>query len=265
MLRALDSAATGLRALSTQMDVISNNLANANNDGFKTSRVNFQDLMYQYKQQPGIQDAQGDIRPTGIAIGLGTRVSGTQLDFTQGAAVQTGRPLDLFIQGQGLFQVKTLPNQGNGIAYTRTGKFFINPNGQLVLNSSSGYLLTPPIQIPQNTTQVNVSSDGRVYATVAGQTNPQQVGQIQLVQFINPQGLEQTGGNLYQETSASGPPVQANPGTNGLGTLVSGYTEASNVDPVKELVDLIKTQRAFDLNSQSIKASDQMLQVVDNL
>ncbi len=265
MLRALDSAATGLRALSTQMDVISNNLANANNDGFKTSRVNFEDLMYQYKQQPGIQDAQGDIRPTGIAIGLGTRVSGTQLNFTQGAAVQTGRPLDLFIQGQGLFQVKTLPNIGNGLAYTRTGKFFINPNGQLVVNSSTGYLLQPPIQIPQNTTQVNVSTDGRVYATIAGQTNPQQVGQIQLVQFVNPQGLEQMGGNLYQETRASGPPVQANPGTNGLGTLVSGYTEASNVDPVKELVDLIKTQRAFDLNSQSIKASDQMLQVVDNL
>lgn len=265
MIRALNSAATGLRALSTQLDVISNNLANANNDGFKSSRVNFEDLMYQYKMQPGNQDTQGDIRPTGVAIGLGTRVAGTQLNFSQGAAVQTGRNLDIFIQGDGLFQVKVLPTQGDGVAYTRTGKFFVNPNGFLVTNSADGYQLTPPIQIPNNSTQVNISADGQVYATVAGQTNPTNVGQIQLAQFVNPQGLEQVGGNLYQQTKASGPPVIANPGTDALGTLVNGYVEASNVDPVKQLVDLIKTQRAFELNSQSIKASDQMLQTINNL
>ena len=262
---ALYSAATGMRALSTQLDVTANNLANANNNGFKSSRVNFEDLMYDYKQQPGVQNAAGDIRPTGIAVGLGTRVSGTQLDMSQGSAVATGRDLDVFIQGDGFFQVKTPPGQGDGLGYTRTGIFYANPDGVLVMNSSDGYKLDPQIQLPANTTAVDIMSDGRVFATVAGQTNPTEAGQIQLARFVNPQGLKQVGGNLYQRTDASGPAITANPGSEAMGTLLKGSLEASNVDPVKELVDLIKTQRTFELNSQSIQASDQMLQIVGNL
>ncbi|MEI8195357.1 MAG: flagellar basal-body rod protein FlgG, partial [Phycisphaerae bacterium] len=245
---ALHSASTGLRALSTQLDVVSNNLANANNDGFKASRVNFEDLFYQNRQQPGVQNAQADIRPTGISIGLGTRVSGTQLDMSQGSAIETGRPLDVMISGNGFFQVKSLPNQGDGLSYTRTGKFFVNANGDLVLNSSDGFKLDPPINVPTNTTAIDIGQDGRVFATQPGSTTPTEVGQIQLATFVNPQGLLQIGGNLYQKTDASGQATLSNPGSETAGTLKSGFVEASNVDPVRELVDLIKTQRTFELN-----------------
>jgi flagellar basal-body rod protein FlgG len=262
---ALYSAATGLRALSTQLDVISNNIANANNDGYKASRANFEDLFYNYQQYPGTQNQQNDVRPVGIAIGYGTRVSGTQLDMTQGAAVVTGRDLDAYIEGDGFFQVKTLPNQGDGLGYTRTGKFFINQDGNLVMNSSDGYKVEPPITVPANTTHIDISSDGRVFATVAGETTPTQAGQLQLARFANPQGLIQIGGNLYQRSEASGQALLANPGDQGVGKLRQGTVEASNVDPVKELVELIKTQRTFELNSQSIQAADQMLQQIGNL
>jgi flagellar basal-body rod protein FlgG len=262
---ALHSAASGLSALSTQLDVISNNLANANNNGFKASRVNFEDLLYQYQQVPGTKDAIGDTRPTGVAVGLGTRVSGTQLDLSQGAPVNTGRQLDVCIEGDGFFQVKVLPSQGNGLAYTRTGNFFVNDQGNLVLNSQDGYLLDPQIKIPANTTDISISSDGRVMATVAGTNTQQQAGQIQLAHFTNPQGLVQIGGNLYQQSDASGPPTLIDPGQPGVGTLLQGAIESSNVDPVTQLVDLIKTQRTFELNSQSIQAADQMLQTVANL
>ncbi len=262
---ALHSAATGLQALSTQLDVISNNIANANNDGFKGSRVNFEDLIYQYQQQPGAKDEQGDTRPTGIAVGLGTRVSGTQLDMTQGSPTVTGRDLDVTINGDGFFQVKTLPTQGDGLAYTRSGQFFINDQGDMVLNSTNGYKLDPAIKFPTNTTAVTISSDGRVFATVPGNTTSQQVGQIQLARFVNPQGLSQIGGNLFQRTDASGPPLLNNPGTEGTGSLQQDALESSNVDPVTQLVALIKTQRTFELNSQSIQAADQMLQTVGHL
>jgi flagellar basal-body rod protein FlgG len=262
---ALLSAATGLRALSTQLDVISNNIANANNDGFKASRANFEDTLYQYSEQPGTKNELGDTRPVGVAIGYGTQISGTQLDMTQGSVVVTGRPYDVYIEGDGFFQVKTLQGQGDGLAYTRTGKFYANDKGELVLSGSAGYKLDPPITLPQNTTQISVSADGRVTATVAGQTAQQDVGSIQLAHFTNPQGLVQIGGNLYQRSDASGPPTLANPGTDGTGTLRQGAVEASNVDPVKELVELIKTQRTFELNSQSIQAADQMLQQISNL
>ena len=262
---ALNSAATGMRALSTQLDVISNNIANVNNDGFKGSRVNFQDLFYQQLRAPGVQNALSDPSPVGLQVGLGTAVSGTQLDLSQGSAVNTGRQLDVMIQGDGFFQVKVPPGQGDGLAYTRTGKFFVNSNGNMVLNSQDGYLLDPPIVIPPNTTQVTIGSDGRVYATVAGNTTPQDQGQIQIVRFPNEQGLIQIGGNLYQQSAATGSPVLGNPGVDGAGTLQQNFVEASNVDPVKELVDLIKTQRSFELNSQSIQAADQMLQQIGNL
>jgi len=262
---ALYSAATGMRALSQQLDVISNNIANANNNGFKSSRVNFEDLLYQQQQQPGTQNTNGDIRPIGIEIGLGTRVTGTQLDFTQGSAVQTTSPYDVMVNGNGFFQVKVLQGQGNGLAYTRTGSFTLDSNGNMVMANSSGYKLDPPIQIPTNATAVTISNDGRVFATVPGNVQPQMVGQMQLTNFANPEGLTQIGGNLYQQTEASGAPITGTPGTQGFGTLQQNYLEASNVDPVKELVDLIKTQRVFEMNSQSIQASDQMLQVVAHL
>jgi flagellar basal-body rod protein FlgG len=262
---ALHSAATGLKALSTQLDVISNNIANANNDGFKSSRANFEDLFYQYQQQPGIQDEASNVRPVGVAIGYGTAVSGTQLDMTQGSAVTTGRQLDVYIEGDGFFQLKTPAGVGDGLAYTRTGKFFINDKSELVLDSNNGYKVDPPITIPNNTTDITIGADGRVSATVAGETASQQVGTLQLARFINPQGLKQIGSNLYQRTDTSGEPKLSNPTQDGAGSLRQGFVEASNVDPVKELVDLIKTQRTFELNSQTIQAADQMLQQISNL
>lgn len=262
---AMNNAATGLRALSTQLDVIANNLANANNDGFKSSRVNFEDIMYQEKAQAGVQNAQSDMRPTGVEVGLGVKVAGTQTNWTQGSAVETGQEMDVMIQGDGLFQVKVLSTQGDGIAYTRTGRFFRNANGEMVLNSGEGYKIDPPITFPANTTAVDISSDGRVFATVAGQTNPTEVGQIQLARFANPQGLKQIGGNLFQRTEASGNPTLSNPGSDGSGTLVQKYLEASNVDTVTELIALIKTQRTFEMNSKSITAADEMLQTIGNL
>ncbi len=264
-LMALQSAATGLTALSTQLDVISNNLANANNNGFKASRVNFEDLLYQQLQQPGVLTVEENTRPTGLEVGLGTRISGTELDFTQGSPVTSSSPLDVMIQGQGFFRVKTLPNQGDGFAYTRTGSFFVNSQGNLLLNKSNGYLLDPPITIPLNAQNVSIGNDGRVFYTQPGSTAQQQAGQIQLANFWNPQGLSQIGGNLYQVTDASGAAQLENPGTQNLGTLQSGVLEASNVDPVTQLVNLITTQRVFEMNSQSIQAADQMLQVISNL
>ena len=257
----------GLGALSQQLDIIANNIANANNNGFKSSRANFEDLMYQYSEMPGSQNNAGDVRPIGIATGYGTRISGTQLDFTQGSAVQTGGQLDVFINGDGFFQLKLPSGVGNGtgLGYTRTGSFFMNDKGQLVLNSDEGYLLDPPITIPQNTTQITIGSDGRVTATVSGSATPVQAGQIQLAHFPNPQGLVQIGGNVYQTSDGSGQPLLANPGDPGVGTLQQGALEASNVDPVNELVNLIKTQRTFELNSQTIQAADQMLQELGNL
>jgi flagellar basal-body rod protein FlgG len=262
---ALHSAASGLRALSQQLDVISNNIANANNDGFKASRANFEDLMYQYQQMPGAKNALNDVIPAGIATGYGTRISATQLDMTQGSTQITNNDKDLMINGDGFFQVKVEAGRGDGLAYTRTGKFFVNDKGEMVLNGSAGYKLDPPITIPNNTLQISIGNDGRVLCTVSGNTAPQDVGQIQLARFINPQGLVQIGGNLYQRSDASGPPTLTNPGVEGAGQLVQGSVEASNVDPVKELVELIKTQRTFELNSQSIQAADQMLQQINNL
>ncbi|HVS72421.1 MAG TPA: flagellar basal-body rod protein FlgG [Phycisphaerae bacterium] len=262
---AMNSAATGLKALSTQLDVISNNIANANNDGFKSSRANFEDVFYQYYQEPGVKNNDGDIRPIGLGVGYGTRISGTELDMTQGTVTQTGNPLDVAIQGDGFFQVKTLSTQGDGLAYTRTGKFFVNPDGNLVLNSNDGYLLQPPVNIPQGATGITIGNDGRVSYIEQGATTATQGPQIQLAHFVNSQGLVQLGGNLYQQSDASGPVQLGAPGANGTGYLKQGFTENSNVDPVTELVNLIKTQRTFELNSQSIQAADQMLQQVNNL
>jgi flagellar basal-body rod protein FlgG len=262
---ALNSAATGLRALSTQIDVIANNLSNAETTAFKGARVNFEDLMYQTLKQPGATNAAGDVSPSGIFVGLGTQIANTQLDLTQGSPDSTNRDLDVAIQGQGFFRVKVLSTIGDGTAYTRNGNFNVNNNGELVVGSGDGYRLDPSITLPKGTTGVTISLDGKIEATIAGKTAKTTVGTLNLSTFINPQGLQLLGGGLYQQTDSSGPPTTGTPGQNGTGQTLAGYLENSNVDPVKELVTLIKTQRSFELNSQSIQTADQALQTIANL
>jgi len=263
---ALSSASTGLSALSTALDVIANNLANANTDGFKSSRTNFQDLLYQEQAQPGVENANGDQRPTGLFVGLGTKVSGTQINFEQGPAQATNRPLDLMIEGNGFFQVQVPDDVSEGgIAYTRAGNFVLNSDGEIVLATDQGRRLIPNFILPQDTTGVTISTDGTVSVVVASSATPQQLGTIQLATFINPPGLKQLGENLYAQTAASGDPIVGDPLENGRGGIRQGMLEGSNVDPVVELVNLIKTQRAFELNSQSIQAADEALQTIGRL
>lgn len=262
---ALNTAATGLRALSTQIDVVANNLANAETTAFKRSRVNFEDLMYLMERPPGITNAANEISPAGIFIGLGVKVSNTQLDMQQGSLEPTNAQLDVGISGDGFFKVKIMDTVGDGIGYTRSGTFFVNADGDLVVGLGDGYKLIPPINIPKNATDISISQDGIVEVGVAGSTTRSKVGDIRLTQFINPQGLKVMGGSIYTETEASGAPLESRPGEDGAGILLQGFLEASNVDPVKELVSLIKTQRAFELNSQSIQTADQALQTIGNL
>ncbi len=260
---ALHSAATGLSALSTQLDVVANNLANVNTDGFKGSRVNFQDLLYIEKAQPGVENANGDQRPTGLYVGLGVKVSGTQVDFTQGSLINTGQELDVAIEGKGFFQVQVEDDRGaNGIAYSRAGNFALNEDGELVLANDQGRRIQPNITIPDGVEGISISTDGRVLALIAGDAEPQEVGQLELARFINPAGLKQIGENLFAETAASGPPTTANPSENGLGLLRQGFIEGSNVNPTRELIGLIRTQRAFEMNSQSIRTADESLQTI---
>ncbi len=262
---AMNSAATGLSALSQQMDIIANNLANVNTTAFKSTRANFEDLLYQQVAQPGVEDANGDQRPAGLFVGLGTHIANTQFDFSQGSPLSTGRDLDVMINGNGMFQVRTFDQTGTGLAYTRAGNFFTNKDGALVLGNSTGPLLDPPITIPNNATSVEITADGQVNVYVPNQVDPSNVGQLQLATFVNPAGLKPLGGNLFVETSASGPPITGNPADGNFGQIQQRFLEASNVDSVKELVDLIKTQRAFEMNSQAISAANQALQVVANL
>jgi flagellar basal-body rod protein FlgG len=262
---ALHSAATGLSALSTQLDVIAHNLANANTQGFKSSRANFQDLLYMERAQPGVENANGNRRPTGLYVGLGVKVSGTQVDFAQGAPTPTERPLDLMIDGSGFFQVEVEDEVGEGLAYTRAGNFAVNENGEIVLATSEGRRMIPEIVIPEDATNVTITADGRVNVTVPSQTEPDEVGVIEIATFINPAGLKQIGENLYLPSAASGDAQVGEPKEGGRGSILQGFLEASNVDPVKELVYLIKTQRAFELNSQSIQAADEALQTIGQL
>jgi flagellar basal-body rod protein FlgG len=262
---ALGSAASGLRALSTSIDVISNNLSNAETTAFKGARVNFEDLMYQTYREPGTIGVSGDLSPNGISVGLGTKVSGTELNMAQGSLSNTNNPLDLAIQGNGFFKVKVLSTLGNGFAYTRAGNFNVNSTGQLVLGLGDGYLMDPAITIPKGVTEVTIGLDGNVSVLKAGSNSQSSVGQIKLTQFVNPQGLKLLGGSLFQETAASGAAIDSLPGANGAGTIQQNYLEASNVDPVTEMVNLIKVQRSFELNSQSIQSADQALQTISNL
>jgi flagellar basal-body rod protein FlgG len=262
---ALHSAATGLHSLSTEIDVIANNLANAETVGFKGSRVNFEDLFYQMAKSPNATSADGEVTPAGTFVGLGTKISNTQLDLTQGSLTNTNQPLDVGIEGNGFFRVKILSSVGDGTAYTRNGNFFINNQNQLVLGMGQGYQLVPPVTIPTGTTDIQISQDGIITGLKQGGTSPTQIGQMKITQFVNPQGLILLGGSLYQETTSSGPPIESNPGDQGSGQLQQNYLEESNVDPVNELVTLIQTQRAFEMNSQSIQTADQALQTITNL
>jgi len=261
--QTLFTAATGMIALETKLDVIANNLANMETVSFKRDRANFEDLFYRQEKMPGTQDTAGQYTPVGIMIGLGSRVSGVQSEFVQGSFKQTGGQLDVAIEGPGFFQVM----DPNGMTYyTRAGNFSKNANGNLVLGSANmGRLLQPPITIPPDAIEISISPEGMVSVRQPGSQNMSQIGQIELAMFVNPQGLLKLGENLYAETDASGAPTLGNPGQDGLGLLRQNSLEASNVEPVHELIDLITTQRAFELNAQAVKAGDEMMQTVANL
>ncbi len=259
MIRSLYVAKTGLEAEQTRMDVIANNLANVNTTGFKGSRAVFQDLLYQNLTQPGAQSSQTTQYPSGLQLGTGVQPVATERLMTQGNLTQTGNSLDVAINGQGFFQV--LEPDGT-IAYTRDGTFQLNNQGQLV--TASGYLVQPTITVPSTAQSVTIGGDGTVSVTLPGQSSPQQVGSIQLANFANPTGLQSTGQNLYLQTGSSGAPNTGQPSLNGLGTLQQGYLESSNVNVVAALVDMISTQRAYEINSKAVQASDQMLQYVNN-
>lgn len=262
---ALNTAATGLQAQETALDVIANNLANSNTTGFKASRVNFQDLIYQERELPGIETGQGDRRPLGLYVGLGVKVAGTQLDFAQGPAQETGRPLDLLIDGEGFFQVEIESDIADGIGYTRAGNFMLNQDGEIVLASDQGRRLIPNIDIPEDAVQVEISTDGIVSVQLPGQVDPVVVDTIQLATFVNPAGLRMFGENIYVPSAASGDPAVGDPSEDGRGLLRQGFLEASNVEPVTELVSLIRTQRAFEFNSQAIQAADEALRTIGSL
>jgi len=240
-------------------------LANSETTAFKGSRVNFEDLFYQTLKQPGTDGSTGQIAPSGIAVGLGTRIGNTEIDMSQGSMQNTNNPLDIGIQGPGFFRVKVLSTLGDGTAYSRNGAFYVNADNELVLGVGDGYQLVPPVTIPTGVTNITISQDGNITGLKAGAEAPTTIGQIKISQFVNPQGLSQLGGSLFQETAASGPPIESIPGDQGSGQLLQNFLEASNVDPVNELVNLIKTQRAFELNSQSIQTADQALETVANL
>lgn len=255
MIRSLWISKTGLDAQQTQMDVIANNLANVSTNGFKRTRAVFEDLLYQNIRQPGAQSSQQTQLPSGLQLGTGVRSVATERNFTQGNLQQTNNNKDVAIQGDGFFQV-LLPD--GATAYTRDGSFQIDNQGQLV--TASGYAVQPAIIIPADATSLTVGRDGTVSITQAGSANTTEVGALQLATFINPAGLMSKGENLYVETSASGNANTNTPGTNGAGTLSQGFVETSNVNVVEELVNMIQTQRAYEINSKSITTSDQMLQ-----
>lgn len=255
MIRSLWIAKTGLEAQQTQLDVISNNLANVGTNGFKRSRAVFQDLLYQTMIQPGAQSSQQSQIPSGLQLGTGVRPVATERLFTQGNLQQTGNPLDAAINGNGFFSV-LMPD--GSTAYTRDGSFQINSQGQLV--TATGYTVQPAITIPPNAISTTIGSDGTVSVTQQGSATPVQIGTLQLTNFINPAGLQALGDNLYAETAASGTPSPNQPGTNGLGTISQGFVETSNVNVVEEMVNMIEAQRAYEINSKAVSTSDQMLQ-----
>jgi flagellar basal-body rod protein FlgG len=260
MNRALFTAATGLSAQQLSLDVIANNLANANTVGFKKSRADFQDLVYQQMREPGAQTGPNSALPTGMQVGLGVSAGSTSSSFVQGTPQNTGGDYDLAINGQGFFKV-LLPD--GTPAYTRAGNFGIDSQGKLV--TSEGFAVQPEITIPKDKKSISISPDGQVVVTIPGQANPQTVGTLQLTSFVNPAGLRNMGGNLFQATNASGAASDSAPGAQGAGTLLYKTTEASNVDIVDEMVRMIILQRTYDTNSKVVQAADEMLSTTNNL
>lgn len=256
---ALWIAKTALDAQQTRMAVIANNLANVSTTGFKRGRAVFEDLLYQNVRQVGAQSSQDTQLPSGLMLGTGVRVVATEKLFTQGNLTQTGNPLDLSIQGRGFFQIQ-LPD--GTLAYTRDGSFQVDSQGQIV--NASGYILQPGLTIPEGTTSVTVAKDGTVGVQVPGQVEVQNLGNLQLADFINPAGLQPVGENAFLESVASGAPQTGTPGLTGLGTLIQGFSESSNVNVAQELVDMIETQRAYEVGSKAIATVDQMLQYANN-
>ena len=255
MLRSLWISKTGMEAQQLQLDSISNNLANVATNGYKKSHAQFEDLIYQNLRQSGAASSDQTQLPTGLQVGLGVTPVASARDFTQGSLQQTGNNFDVAISGNGFFQV-TMPD--GTTAYSRDGSFKVDANGQLV--TSNGYSIQPGITIPPQAQNVTIAADGTVTVTLPGQASPQSLGQLQLSNFANVAGLDPKGENLYMETASSGTPTSGSPGTNGLGKLQQGFVETSNVNVVEELVSMITTQRAYELNSKAIQTSDQMLQ-----
>jgi flagellar basal-body rod protein FlgG len=260
MIRALWTAATGMEAQQINMDVIANNLANVNSVGFKKSRADFQDVLYQTIKVAGTDAAGGAEQPTTIQVGLGSRVAAIQKVFSTGDIQQTGNSLDLAIEGSGFFQVRMPDGE---LAYTRAGAFKKDGTGRLV--TSNGYPLEPEIVIPENATSIAIGRYGTVEVLLDGQSEPTQVGTITLTRFANPAGLMAQGSNLYTETPTTGAPVTGNPGEEGFGSLAQGYLEGSNVSIMEEMVNMIAGQRAYEINSKAIKTADEMLQMTNNL
>jgi flagellar basal-body rod protein FlgG len=255
MLRSLWIAKTGMEGQQTKLDAVAHNLANVGTNGFKRGGVVFEDLMYQNLRPAGSATSEQSQLPTGLQVGLGVRAAASTRNFSQGALTGTGNNLDLAVKGSGFFQIQ-LPDGTTG--YTRDGAFQVDAAGQIVTNA--GYALQPGLTVPANATAITINADGTVAATVPGQVQPQTIGQIQLANFINPAGLEPRGGNLFVETAASGTATAGAPNSNGLGAVQQGFLEGSNVNVVEELVTMIATQRAYELNSKAIQTSDQMLQ-----
>ena len=256
---ALWAAKTGLDAQQTRMSVTSNNLANVNTTGYKKSRAVFEDLLYQNVRQVGGSTSQDTVAPTGLSLGTGVRVVATEKQYTQGNMQTTGGSLDVAVSGRGFFQI-LLPDGTMG--YTRDGNFEVNPQGELV--TASGYRVQPGITIPDGVQSITIGKDGVVTAQTAGEANPTQIGTLQLVDFINPSGLQPRGENILVESAASGTPQTGTPGLNGLGFIEQGSLEASNVNVVEELVNMIETQRAYEMNSKAISTTDQMLSYLTN-
>jgi len=258
MTQALWIAKTGLDAQQTRMAVVSNNLANVNTTGYKQSRAVFEDLLYQNVRQSGGSSSQSTLLPTGMTLGTGVRVVATEKLHTQGSVQNTEQALDVAINGRGFLQIQ-MPD--GDTAYTRDGSLKLDDQGQLV--TSSGYIVQPGISIPDGAQSITIGLDGIVSVKLAGQTAPTQVGTIEIADFINPVGLQAMGENLYVETASSGPATSGTPGLSGLGTIVQGALEGSNVNVVAELVNMIETQRAYEMNSKAISTNDQMMQYIN--
>ena len=254
------TAATGMEAQQLYMDTISNNLSNVNTTGFKRMKVEFQDLMYQTLREPGVRNFEGSMAPAGIQTGLGVKPAATQLIFEQGSLLETGNSLDWAIQGEGFYQIM-LPD--GSTAYTRDGSFKRSSDGSIV--TSAGFFVLPQITIPENSSDLTVSQDGKVSVILPGESEQTEIGQIELVRFINPSGLRPLGGNLYAMSDASGEPVISLPTEEGTGSIAVGYSESSNVQIVNEMVNMISAQRAFEIISKAIQVGEDMMQVANNL